>query len=349
MVEKLSLVLGELQTSIDVPEPALAANDFIDVVEAYTADVSPDSEADNRGSGMFDQRERTLGKTEVEIGLTMALYSMGGTSESAIIKLFRAAGFERILDTGMVVLRPRSEIVDAMTFWTYKGGPGTNRSIRTEFGNVMFDWVIRLEAAKRALAQFTGVGLLDALPVRATQPNVEAYRERQVAPAIKAATVSINGVAYQFVRCEISGNQAPQNTVDAAHPYGGGFSEITDRNIEFTATVYAKPIASQVPHTNLYAKTSGTLDFQFGTFYGNPDVRIYAAAAFLDDVKNGDENGVSTWDIKGYIERNLMEVRIYKNIQSSESSSSDSMSSDSNSSSSSSVSASSTSSSSISQ
>ena len=333
MQKKLSLILLEKQSGLTVPQPDLSANDFADVLEG-SASVDVDVEQDNRGGGGFQNNPATVGKSTADISLTYSLYSRGSAaSEPSFIRALECAGWERQLDNPNIIMRPRNDIVDAATIYAYSGGVGADKSLLEKFKNVMFDGVVNLEAGKRATLELSGKGAYYAPPVVATQPNVDGYRERVTAPPLMGATVSINGKAYKFLTCTLNFGQTVEPDVDATDTYGGGESEIVERNINWTATVYMKPDSDFVPHTNLFAGTTGTLDFQWGTKFGTPDCRILAPKATIHNVKEADNNGVLTWELTGIIEDNDVELRIYNGNASSYSSISRSDSSDSNSSS----------------
>lgn len=334
MVDKLSMVLFERQADMITPEASLGQNDFCDVLEAAKHDITPDAQQDNRGSGAYENYPPTIGRSEVEISMMFALYSRGSGGDPDFVRVLECAGWERRLDNPNIIMRPRNEIIHAGTLWGYYGGPGTNKSLLEKYGNIMFDGSITLEAGKRGTLSVTGKGKYVSPPARATQPSVGGMREREVAPPILSATVSINGQSYSFVKAEVTFGQSIENNVDATDTYGGGDTEITERNIEWSATVYMKANTSLIPHTNLFANTTGSLDFQWGTKYGAPDLQLYSPYATITDVKRSENNGVMTWELKGVIERNDIELRIFRSTTSSYSSTSASISSDSNSSSS---------------
>jgi hypothetical protein len=201
----------------------------------------------------------------------------------------------------------------------------------------MFDGSLKLTAGKRATISLTGKGKYAAKPVLATMPNIDAQRERETAPAIQNASVSIMGKAYNFVEMEFPFGQAVENAVDSRDEFGGGETEITARQIDFSATLYMRPTTALIPHTDLYAGQTGVIDISWGKNHcapGGADLQIYAAAAVLTDVKKGVSNGIDTWEVKGTIVKNDIEIRIYNGTSSSYSSVSASASSDSNSSSS---------------
>jgi hypothetical protein len=200
----------------------------------------------------------------------------------------------------------------------------------------MFDGSISLEAAKRATLRLTGKGKYLANPIRATMPSVESRRERAVAPALMRTngTWLFNGIQYVFLKGEITFGQAVESNVDAtdAYGFGGGDTEITDRKLEWSATIFQKVDSSFIPHNNLLEGTTGIFDVQWGKVYNTPDMRLYAPKSTLTDVKPGNNNGVLVWEVKGIFEENDLELWIYNGNTSSYSSASTSASSDSNSS-----------------
>lgn len=332
-VEKLTMVLVEKQTDRITPETTLGHNDFCDVIEAAKLTISPDVEQDNRGSSAFDNYPPTVGRTQTEIGLAFGLHSLGSGGNPDFIRCLECAGWQRRLDAGWIKMHPISEIINAATVWGYYGGPGTQKAFLEKFGNVMFDGSIALEAGKRALMRLTGKGKYLSPPARATMPNIAAWRERVTSPALQAAsTIYLNGIAYGFIKGEITFGQAVEANVDATDTYGGGDTEITDRKMEWSATVYQKIDTSFIPHTNLFAGATGIFDFQWGKTYHTYDMRLYALKSTLTDVKAGNNNGVNTWELKGIFEENSLELWIYNATGSSYSSASTSASSDSNSS-----------------
>jgi hypothetical protein len=348
MVDKLSLVLFEKQTEIDVPSAVLSPSDFMDVFEAARHDGTPEREEDKRGSGQFDQYARTVGKTDTEVTLVHPLYSRGTSGDPDFVRGLECAGFQRTLDDLFIKMIPRSDIRDAGTLWGYLGGPGTNKAILEKYGNIMFDWSIAGQAGKKVMLTLNGKGKLVALPVLATQPSSNPYREREVPPAIINGTIILNGKTYKVQKFEITGGQDVVNNDDGTDAYCGGDTEITDRSIEWTATVYMKPDTNLIPHTNIYANTSGIWDIRWGSKYHTYDLRLYSRFCNILDAKRSNVNGVLAWDLKGIFEENELELWIYNGTTSSYSSQSTSASSDSNSSSSSSGSSDSASSSSTS-
>ena len=348
MVEKLNIALFEKQANFETEEAALFANDFVDVVETATVEIDPDIEAQNRGGGRFGNHPRTVGKYGINIVLPVNMYSRGTAGDPDFVRLMECAGWTRRADDTYIKMRPTSEIIHAGTLWGYVGGPGTNKSLLHKFGNIVGSLGFTIETAKAARMTFTGMGRVVDLPAVATQPSVDDYRERVSAPAFLSATCTINGVSYKPVSIEIVDNQPVENNLDATHEYGGGDTEFTDRNIEFTAVVYAKAIAAQIPHTNMHTQTAGSFDLRWGSTYAPYDLRIYSSSCRFHNVKPGNNNGVTTWEVQGYFDNNDVEVWCYNGNTSSYSSSSFSNSSDSNSSSSGSVSVSSASTSSTS-
>ena len=332
--EKLNMVLFEKQTDAHTPEYTLGANDFIDVIEGAKADITPDAEADARGSTAFDNYPPTIGRTTVEISLMFSLYSLG-SADPDLVRCMECAGWRRDLDEPYIVLSPTSEIVNAGSLHAYRGGPGASKSLLEKFGNVMFDGSLKLETGKRATVSLTGKGKYIAPPVIATMPAIDSNRERETAPAIKAATVSIMGQAYNFTTIEFTFGQNVENASDPTDTYAGGETEITERKIDFSATLYMKPTTPLIPHADIYAGTQAAINIAWGTTHcapGGSDLEINAPTCVLTDVKKGNSNGIDTWEVKGTVVKNDLKIKIYNGNTSSLSISSDSMSSDSNSS-----------------
>ena len=347
MVEKLKTVLLEKQDNLITPQTVLTAHDFVDCIEAVRLDADPDAEMDDRGSAGYDSYPPIIGRTNVELGIKMGLYSLGTTNSSPdIVKLFECSGWKKRLDVPNIELVPVSEIVNAATLWGYRGGPGANKAILEKYGNVMFDGTLSLEHGKRCEVDFTGRGKLVSLPGVATMPSINTFRERVVVPTYKAATTMFMGVTdYKLVKFELPFGQDIQNLDDPTDTFGGGETEMADRKISWSATVYLRPTATLIPQIKLHAGTSGAISIQWGSVYGSPDLRIYAPNAYLSSVKEGNRNGILTWECKGTFLANDVAIRIYNNTSSSYSSTSISQSSDSDSSSSDSSSQSSSSSS----
>ena len=334
--EKLNMCLFEKQVHINVPSTTLGANDFLDVIEAAKFDISPEAEDDARGSSGFDNYAPTIGRTTAEISLMFALYSLG-SRDPDFVRCLQCAGWERVLDHPFLVLRPISEITDAGTLWGYRGGPGSQKSTLEKYGNIMFDGSLKLETGKRGTLTLTGKGKPVALPVLATMPDIDAQREREAAPALKAATVTIMGKAYNFTTMEFTFNQGVEAAPDPTDAFAGGETEITERRIDFATTVYLKPTTTLIPHADIYAGTQAEIHIQWGKNHASPgefDLEVWAPNCVLKDVKKGANNGIDTWEIKGTVVRNEIEIRINNGTTSSYSSVSASMSSDSNSSSS---------------
>jgi len=332
-VEKLNLVLLEKQTDRTTPEVSLGVNDFCDVISAPKLIINPDVAEDNRGSSAFDNYPPTVGRTQIQIDLEFALHSLGSAGNPDFIRVMECAGWERRLDSGFIKMHPISEIVNAATVWGYYGGPGTQKALVEKFGNVMFDGSISLEAGKRALMKFTGKGKYLNPPARTTMPNIAAMRERVTSPALMAMpTLYLNGIAYGFLKGDITFGQAIENNVDATDIYGGGDTEQTDRKLGWSATVYQKVDSSFIPHINLLAGATGIFDLQWGKVYHTYDMRLYGPKSTLTDVKPGNQGGVLCWEIKGIFEENDLELWIYNGTGSSYSSASTSANSDSNSS-----------------
>ena len=334
MVRKLALALLEKQTSIDTPETVLAANDFTDNLEAWTGDISPTAQEDLRGSGVYGNNPRTIGRYDNDVSLVYSLYSRGSGVQPSFIKAMECAGWERRLSGSNILMVPKSEITEACTLWGYEGGPGTNKSLLEKWGNIMFDGTISIVIGERATMTLNGKGKRVADPVISTMPDVGAYREKKIAPAFMEGAITINGVAYNLIKLDLNFGQTIENNVDGTDEFGGGDTEMTDRNIEFTCTVYQKPTLAKIPHSNLKNQTSGTFDLKWGRIFNYPDLRLYSTGSVFYDVKRGDNNGVSTWELSGYFQDNEIQFEVYNNNGSSYSSTSVSYSSDSNSSSS---------------
>jgi hypothetical protein len=344
MVKKLGLALLNVQSNINQESPCVAM-DFADTMDPPEIDIGIESEQDNRASGGFDMYPATIGRSAPTVKLSYSLLSLGASREPSLVQAMKCAGWSVTTVGNYIELRPTSTITSAATVYGYIGGPGASKALLTKIINVMFSATIDLPGAKRAFVTLDGKGKLFQNPTVATMPDVSKYRDRGVAPAIISAGVEINGDTYKWTKAQIKDGQAVVNNLDPSVAYGGGDTEITDRAMTFTATVFAK--TSPIPHTKLQAGTAGQMVFSWGAVYGSPDLQISCNSVQLTDVKPGDENGVDTYEVTGVILENDIIVKVYNGGSSesmwSESDSSQSISISSASGSSSSISASSTS------
>ena len=342
---KLDLILTELQGNVSEPEDLLVASNFADVMEQPVANVGPETEPDNRGSGTFEQYPATIGKWESDFTMAFSLYSLG-SDEPDFVRHFEASGWVKTDHDGYARLKPgRKDLHKAMTVWGYKGDPGHANSQLQKWGNVMYDAVITLEGAKKAAVTFTGKGKYIDQPQRATMPDVEAYREREAAPAVINATIEIMGQKYKFIKFELTPNNDVQNNIDASAEFGSGDTETADLNLEWSATVYFQPTSGVLqPHDDLKSGQAGRINFEWGTNHGTPDLQLITGdlGAQLLTVQDGNNNGISTFELTGIILGNDIELRVFNNAASVSSNSTSSASISSTSTSSSSASASST-------
>lgn len=333
--QKFNTVLFEKQNDINTPSDLLVASDYLDVMEAAKFDIDPEYEPDARGAGAFEQYSGTVGQYNNDISLLFGLYSLGSGVTPDLVRVAECAGWTKVEHADFIRLTPTSEIVNAGTLWGYRGGPGTNKAVLEKHGNIMFDWEIALEAAKRATMRFTGKGRYVAEPVLATLPDVDAYRERLSVPAMRGGSISLLGssrYATKFISANFKANQSIENHPDATATFGGGDSEILDRAIDGTIVVRMEAHSNTIPHDSIQNGTELTVDFQWGTIYNQYDVRLLTSRFRVTNVKEGNVNGATTWEISGQVLRNSLELRIYNAAASSSSLSSSSGSSQSSSS-----------------
>lgn len=327
MVKKLDLALFRKQSQIDTPISNLVASDFVDTIETPSLDITPDAEQDNRGGGGFDNYPATIGKYEPGISLVFAIYSLGSGLTPDLVRCMECSGFEAVNHDDYIRMRGISEIVNAGTLWGYYGGPGTDKSLLEKFGNVIFDPTIEFESGKRATLTLAGKGQYIATPIVATQPDISPHRERVTSPPLMGGNITIMGQAYGLIRGSFVGGQGVENRVDPTNEFGGGGTEITERNQTWTAVVYQKPQNVIVPHNALKLGSTGLIEIKWGNKFGNKDCILRATQAQITDIKPGDNNGISTWELSGITQRNDLELRIYNNAASSSSLSSQSSSS----------------------
>jgi hypothetical protein len=311
-VQKLDIILGRVQRDPATPETGLTAADFLDVHEAFKADVDPDFQTDNRGAGGFDAYQPTEGKYDPDIQLVFPLASLGSGTVPDLARCFQCAGWKQTAHDDYLRFAPSNDIANdhkAMTLWAYKGNPGHGGSVRERYGNQMYDVVISVEANKRAMVTFTGKGKYVAIPDRNTMPAIDAYRERVLIPAFINATYQIMGDIYVPLKVEFNNNGPVVNHDNPGSEFGGGETEISDRAITFTATVYKK--SSLIPHRKMHTGDLGTIDLQWGAIHGTPDMRTIASRCQITNVKDGNANGIETYEISGVVIQNDFELRIY--------------------------------------
>jgi hypothetical protein len=334
MIRKLDILLGAKQIDLNNPLTDLGVSDFVDTLEPATIQVNPENQEDSRGSGGFFNYKSTIGKYEVEIPLTFKLFSLGNGNFPDVVRCLECAGFEQTLDEGYIKMKlNRAESDYAMTVWGYEGSTVASKADLVKVGNVVFgDWSFSAEVNQYVQLSLTGKGRYMSLDKQQTMPNIGTQREREIAPPFRGY-VHIAGKDYRIASFEITSNQETDNVPDAGDATAGsGATEITNRNMTATFTVFQDSDSDLDPQAQVDNVTTGNMILRWGTNYNaapDYDMQLRADDIQIRDVNKAERNGVATLELDTVILENSFEYWIYNGTSSSLSSTSYSISSNS--------------------
>jgi hypothetical protein len=304
-VTNLGLLLVKLQAVYGTAETSLANTDVIETIGA--AEFSSDFGASpiELVSGGFDQDAAIPGLTKYDVSGKVHVRTGGSAAAyGQIDTLLQASGMVGTTAASVktyAFTSTRTAYKDA-TAWLYSGNLGTAGCLLRKASNIVFNPKWTFEAGKPVVMDFSGSGVYGGAAGTGTQPTITKLRT--AAPAwMGLSTLTINGIStYKILKAEIDAGQETNLTIDVAQAYGFGQTEITNRKVKFSATVYCDLPASGDPETALLARTEGALAFAYGTA---PNKATFTSTySQITDIKKGDESGIEVWNITGQCNRN---------------------------------------------
>jgi len=317
-VKNLEACLCKVQTDNETEATGLAATDLLEVMRDSSFNYEQEGTEIMLVSNSFDQEKYVPGIAKVNWSIKCPLRNFGVADAGVppdFGALLQAMDFTEIANNSYYQYVPNSTGGSSVTLWGYYGRAGGTTNLLKGY-NIKGSGKLSLEAGKIGTLEFNGMGAFSDFTT-GTFPTVS--RNRTLIPAVLSATVTINGSSYKFIIVEIDFGQESDNDIDASETYGVGQSNITDRKFKFNAKVYADLQTTLDPIAALQGASEGSLVFNYGS---TPEIKIASSYSQITAVAASDQNGKTTWDLSGQLNRNDLRISILGADSSSSSSSS---------------------------
>lgn len=292
MNKKLEVFFGKPQTTAGVAVDLVAA-DFLEVTSDSDLSMIFENESVENCSASFSSEPAVIGAVRSECQLDFNMRSFGATTVPDWAKMLTCAAFDiTTTDVGgsnKYTLNPVMTSKDA-TVWRYNGLEVV------KLQNLMFDWSISGELNKKCLLSLKGKGCLNALPDIGVCPTIT--KNGSPTPAILPVTKVIFGSGlYSPLKFSFEGGVVVEQRVTGSD-FGYGLSEVTDRKIKFSCTLY-KDLPNVIsPYTAMRNQSETELSFEFGK--AGRKIKLITNHANISDIKEGTSGGnTQTWDISG--------------------------------------------------
>jgi hypothetical protein len=323
MVKAQELFLMKIQETAGTAETGLDGDDLIEVMPDSSLEADTSFTEINLVGGGYTQDKGTPGMRRANVSLSFPLRDFGDGIKPDYVRGLQAARFDLTENNGYYILTPSDTATTDCTVWHYTGDLTASGAVLEKASNVKFDWTISFDFSGDGIAKLdlSGVGKHGGDVSDATQPTVN--KNRTSVPSLTGVTMQINGSSdYECTSLTINGNQTVEPRVNPADSSGVGGTEVTERKIKFTATVYCDTKATIDPMNSFLNSTTGALKIHWGT---SDEIKIDANyAQFTKAPTRSDNNGITTYELEGLLERNDFVMRIAGGESSSSSSSSSS-------------------------
>jgi hypothetical protein len=301
------------------PDSLFSAADFLQVADGFSLDLTQEMTAQKYATGQFDQHRSVPGTVSADAKITTYLDANansshpypGGAYDSFQMYL-ECSGMT--MTQGIGIMRTYQPVSDytkwmACTLHKYTGdtvaGPATNSLLTTAMG-VMFNGVIKGEIGKPLSLELTGKGAVSAMPANVTYPTGPFTQLSDVIPAVlKAQAFTIAGATYKLLTFEWDFGNKIELVKDMTAPFGFAYAEITDMAAKWKAKVYESPYGSG---DNPFADMAAGTITDIGIVIGQPGSALTlgtginsALKAQITAIKQGNENGINTWDLDGIV------------------------------------------------
>jgi hypothetical protein len=297
---------------------SLAASDLAEALKGSSMEPDIQVEPIEIVAGGFDQYPAVPGKEPAKGTIKFAMNPASGATGQALPqwgKVLKGSCDFELAQTisgtvpGNFVLTPLSAATDGGAIWLYTGDEAV--ALLSKFYNCKGAWKITMPANKVPTVEITMTGAFHS-ETDAAQPaatDLAAAKARENPYALKGAVVSVIGSsAYKVLSFDFEGGEQITNRDDISESNGCGKSDTTDRKIKFSIKCYAEKKATIDPLAALKASTEAALSVAFGA--GTKKITIGGTYAQITARTKAEENGITTFDIKGQFNRNNFTIQI---------------------------------------
>jgi hypothetical protein len=304
----------------DVPSYALTATDLAEVLKGSTMEPDIQVEPIEIVAGGFDQYPAVPGKEPAKGNLKFPMNPASGATGQVLPQwgkvLYGSCDFALVQTVagtvpGNFVFTPLSNATNAGVIWHYTGDAASSAALLSKFYNCKGAWKITMPANKVPIIEITMTGAFHG-ETDATQPaatDLAAAKARENPYALKGAVISVFGnVSYRVLSFDFEGGEQIANRDDISESNGCGKTDTTDRKIKFSIKCYAEAKATIDPLASLKASTEAAISVAFGL--STKKITISGTYAQITSRTRAEENGITTFDIKGQFNRNNFSIRI---------------------------------------
>lgn len=312
MASALQLLLVKKQTTFGTPETSLAAGDLIETIGQPTMKWNPDGTEIELVGGGFDQDAFVPGAGFYDLGFQVYMATGGSEGDFGQVgTLLDLCGMTQALDdtdldetddqAAWTFTSVRSEITDG-TVWAYSGDMSSSGSLLRKSGNIIFLPKWNFENGKPVTMELSGMGTFMGAATASTQPTVTKLRSH-IPAFMNVTTLTINGeTGYRVLSASIDASQEVALSKDASETYGRGRSNVTNRKLNATITVYKELPSVVDPETALLNRTEGALTMEYGTAPNK--ITFSGDYAQIKDIESSDDEGLETWTLTTQFNRN---------------------------------------------
>lgn len=316
-VVKLSQTLMKHQTDATTAVTTLVAADVMEFEDGFKLSIDPKVTDIKLSGAGFGQSKSVIGVQECAFSGSLPMRTNGAEGVTGAGQCGKALGI-----CGMVEVASDSDAdssVDrfiytpsnSITAWksgTFLGESGNVdasgsllRKVQNAMGNAKITLDFDNDIAKLSIDGKGALVTADTIgsQVTVTPLNVDV-------PSLKGATISFFSDAdYVLTMLEFDLGSASTVTLNPSNTNGLGQSVITERAIKWTAKVYRDTTA--IATTPLLARTIGGISVAWGAVPNK--ITVSTTKAQITSVKEGDQNGVETYEISGICVDNDLAVQ----------------------------------------
>lgn len=306
-VVKLTQVLMKHQADATTAVASLAAADVMEFEDGFKLSIDAKvTDVKLTGAG-FGQSKSVIGVQECSFSGTLPMRTNGAEGPTGAGQCGKAlaicgcveAATDSDADSALdrFIYTPSNSITawKSGTFLGESGNVDANGSLLRKVQNCMGNAKITLDF-DNDIAKLTidGKGALTSADAVGSQVTVTPLAVD--VPSLKGAVINFFGdTDYCLTNLEFDLGNASTVTLCPSNTNGLGQSVITERSVKWTAKVYKDTLA--IATTPLLAGTLGTISVAWGTVPNK--ITVSTTKAQITSVKDGDQNGVETYELSG--------------------------------------------------
>lgn len=294
MNKKNDIYFAKQQTVLGTPETTMASANFIEPTTDSSVNMIFENESVETCQATFASAPAIQGAARGEANLQFNLRSFGAAVKPDWVTMLESCGCTTADATVGATHKytiTQSTTSKDFTLWKFNG------TECKKFGNMMGAWSISGDINKKCVLTVDAKGTLVSIPTTVTAPSFTV--NGSATPAILPVTKTVFGstTLYSPLKFSFTSNNVIEQRINGTG-FGYGTSELTDRKIQFSVTLYSELVSVCDPYTSMRNNTVSELSFEFGGVTGRK-IKLIGLYANIKDIKESAEGNIRTWEISG--------------------------------------------------